>query len=965
MLQKQPSYPHLTRSLSAVETWGFGLTAHISWTALVPAIHAALGSQAIFVWIPAVIVGMLLNYQVKRLGVHFIDVAGGTPNYTTKLLNKYPMLARYAAIGYLLNWISYLSVNTIVLRDLIKVNLGMLGFTCPDILLDIGFTLLPFVLAFSGTRALSILHSFFIIPAFGILIVFCVQGLGWLAFATESPGFFPQSWSNLSFVDWAKWFFFVTYATYSCETASSFVADSNHPRQTLRFLDIAAWLMPPIFWGGSWVVLRLATDPNLGDNAFLNLVAASQPFWGKFAQIGVTFLLVAACLLGSATVVSNCPRILYQLARDNYIAPVFSFVTKRGVFIPALTLTLVYCFIYLIWGDVARIVAVGNIGWFVSFMLLHLGLWLERDRPEVLFPKISLAILLLEIVVLVVGGIAWGWGNLVIGLVFPVGVMMIDAVVRYVSFGPFRLNWWIKRYQSRSAVVVRDLVISQVTTLSVLLCGAVMVGWLLGVKLSKTAHTENNNLIVVLLITVAFVGVAIACWTSLPQVVAIAEAREAAEHLFTVAQDGIVVVNEQGKICQANPATEYLFGISPIELLGSHLNYWLSALDFYPQNWEKRSEQTLRRKSQIIILEVSVSDRPHQDFREYVVILHDITKRKQAEEILQRSEAQLREQAQQLASQLVQSEKMSSLGQLVAGIAHEINNPVNFIYGNLTPANQYIKDLLEILQLYQKHYPHPAPEIEKTATAIDLDFVIEDLPKLLNSMQVGAQRITEIVLSLRNFSRLDEAEIKAVDIHEGIDSTLMILQNRLKAQANRPVIEVIREYGNLPLIECYAGQLNQVFMNLLTNAIDALEESIVNSEIVRSCRLASESNYQTREGQQSKVNHSELWTMDYGFLTKPQIRIHTEINDNQEVIISIADNGSGIPQQIQQRLFEPFFTTKPVGKGTGLGLSISYKIITEKHQGKIECISAPNKGTVFIITVPLVQKGIDELATAN
>ncbi|MGV0105240.1 Multi-sensor signal transduction histidine kinase [Nostoc sp. DSM 114160] len=246
----QSSSPRLTRSLSAVESWGFGLTAHISWTALVPAIHAALGSQAIFVWIPAVIFGMLLNYQVKRLGMHFINVAGGTPNYATKLLQNYPALARYAAIGYLLNWVSYLSVNTIVLKDLIKVNLEALGIACPDIFLDISFTLLPFVVAFSGTRALSILHLFFVIPAFALLMTFCVQGLGWLAFSPVSPGFFPSSWSSLSFVDWAKWFFFVTYATYSCETASSFVADSRHPTQTLRFLNVAAWMMPPIFLGG-------------------------------------------------------------------------------------------------------------------------------------------------------------------------------------------------------------------------------------------------------------------------------------------------------------------------------------------------------------------------------------------------------------------------------------------------------------------------------------------------------------------------------------------------------------------------------------------------------------------------------------------------------------------------------------------------------------------------------------------
>ncbi|MBW4560961.1 MAG: amino acid permease [Mojavia pulchra JT2-VF2] len=916
----QSSYPRLARSLSAIESWGFGFTAHISWVALVPAIHAALGSQAILVWIPGVIVGMLINYQVKRLGMHFIDVAGGTPNYVSHLLKRYPGLARYAAIGYLLNWVSYLSVNTIVLTDLIKVQLEALGIACPEIFLHIGFTLLPFVVAFSGTRALSILHLFFAIPAFGLLITFCIQGLGWLTFSSASPGLFPSSWSSLSFVDWAKWFFYVTYATYSCETASSFVADSRHPTQTLRFLDIAAWMMPPIFIGGSWVIMRLATAPDLKDNAFLNLLAASAPFWGQWAAINVTFLLVAACLLGSATVVSNCPRILYQLALDNHISPVFSAVSRRGVFIPALSLTLVLCLIYLIWGDVARIVTVGNIGWFVSFMLLHLGLWLQRNRPEVLFPRISLGILLLEVVVLLVGGVAWGWINFLIGLLFPIAIMGIDAVIRRIAFSPFHLSWWMRRYRARPLVIIQDSVMLQVSILIFLVCGAVGTGWLFCAKINTLTNIRGENLFVVLLMTVAFVGVAIACWTSLPQVVAIAEAREAAEHLFTVAQDGILVLDEQGIIRQANPATEFIFDIKPFELLENHLSKWLPGLPYEPQQWTKRSEHTLFHEAGIRTLEVSISDRPHQDFQEYVVILHDITKRKQAEEQLRHSQAQLQKEAKLLASQLVQSEKMSSLGQLVAGVAHEINNPVSFIYGNLTPANEYTQDLLRLLQLYQQYYPNPAPQIQEQAQAIDIDFLVADLPKLLTSMRVGAERITEIVLSLRNFSRLDEAEMKLVNIHEGIDSTLMLLEHRLKATTNYPAIALIKEYGDLPLVECYAGQLNQVFMNILANAIDALEESMANGTTT----------------------------------SNPQICIHTGLAaDQQVIIIRIADNGCGIPKSVQKQLFDPFFTTKAVGKGTGLGLSISYQIITEKHGGKLQCISSPGKGTEFAISIPL------------
>ncbi|MEA5575580.1 ATP-binding protein [Anabaena sp. UHCC 0451] len=293
-----------------------------------------------------------------------------------------------------------------------------------------------------------------------------------------------------------------------------------------------------------------------------------------------------------------------------------------------------------------------------------------------------------------------------------------------------------------------------------------------------------------------------------------------------------------------------------------------------------------------------------------------------AKEQLEKVLAEVQQEAHQLAAQLIQSEKMSSLGQLVAGVAHEINNPINFIYGNLTPANEYIEDLLRLLKLYQQHYPHPVPEIEDEAEAIDINFLIADLPKLLNSMGIGAKRITEIVRSLRNFSRLDEAEMKSVNIHEGIDSTLMILENRLKAAPDRPAIEVIKKYADLPLVECYTGQLNQVFMNILANAIDALEERKIKNFLG---------------------------------LDKLQIHIYTELTKDKQVIIRIKDNGVGIPEKLKKLLFDPFFTTKPIGKGTGLGLSISYKIITEQHQGKLQCISYPGNGTEFIITIPLYQ----------
>lgn len=265
----------------------------------------------------------------------------------------------------------------------------------------------------------------------------------------------------------------------------------------------------------------------------------------------------------------------------------------------------------------------------------------------------------------------------------------------------------------------------------------------------------------------------------------------------------------------------------------------------------------------------------------------------------------------QTQSHLIQAEKMSSLGQLVAGVAHEINNPVSFIYGNIEYIKQYTQDLLRLIEIYQVYYPNPPQEIITIFEEIDLEFIYKDLPKLVNSIQTGADRIHKIVLSLRNFSRLDEAEIKSVNIHEGIENSLIILNHRLNSQ-----IEIIKNYSHLPEIECYASSLNQVFMAILTNAIDAIEEAKT----------------------PKNMNHTIL--------------ICTEMQDNHHIRIRIKDNGKGIPLMIKDRIFDPFFTTKDIGKGTGLSLAIAYQII-QHHQGEIQVNSSENEGTEFIITLPI------------
>jgi signal transduction histidine kinase len=270
-------------------------------------------------------------------------------------------------------------------------------------------------------------------------------------------------------------------------------------------------------------------------------------------------------------------------------------------------------------------------------------------------------------------------------------------------------------------------------------------------------------------------------------------------------------------------------------------------------------------------------------------------------------------------AQLIQTEKMSSLGQMLAGIAHEINNPTAFVYGNLDYIQEYMHGLLTLLDMYQKRYPDPSPDISAYRDELDLDFLLADLPRVVGSMREGTERIRNIVQNLRNFSRIDGLEMQLANLNEAIESTLMILDHRLKGNGSRPPIQIVKNYSTAMITECYPGLMGQVFVNLLSNAVDALDEAVV-----------------------------------AGRCDRPEIVITTEVNlSERSMTIRVRDNGPGIPAHVRQRMFDPFFTTKPVGKGTGLGLAISYQIITEKHRGQLLCNSDPAWGTEFVVMIPL------------
>lgn len=917
--QSQLPTPRLPRALSFLETLGFSLTGLLLWPGTMAGVHSALGPIALFVWIPGVIIGILLNLQLAHLSRYWPDIAGGTPNYATRLLAKNPRLGIYGACCYLIGWTSVITVNAIVLSNLVNLQLETARIEIPDIILKISFTIIPFIIAFSGTHALAILHLCFMMPAIGFLLLFVIQGLTWLTFSPHSPGWFPSDWSNFNWVEWAKWYLIAAYGVYGTEGGAAFIADTKQPKIVVRCLSITACLLPVVYIGGFWVLMRLGTNNQLRDDTILNLTAAAIPFWGNYASFLVVLLISFAALLSSANTISLCVRVLYQLSLDGYLSPVFAVTSRRGVMGPGLIFILFIGLFSMIWGDVVHIILITGTGYFISIMTFHLAMWCGRNRPESRWPLLSLIFFLMEFLVVIVSGIAWNPFSLLLGILLPWGIVVIDSLIRRSHFSFFHSQWWIQCYRRNSPLKEPDWVGIHVLIVIILTCGGTVIGWHTRGFVSQLPSSSQENLLVILLVTMGFVGVAIASGTSLPQAEKIIEAKEQTELLFMKAFDPILILDNEGRIRQSNEAAARLFNMTMNQLIRLPLQKKLPQLSRNPQYWFTRSEQSFLSEDELKILDMTISCRSSYDDKEYMVILRDITEQKRAEESLRRSESQLRaftweleERVEQRTTELRDAWQAAQAAsqaksEFLANMSHELRTPLNGILG--------------YAQILQRE-----PNLtEKTLNGL----------RIIN--QSGSHLLT-LINDILDLSKIEakKMEIFPTDFHFYTFLIGLVEMCRIKAE-QKGIAFIYQPSADLPMaIHADEKRLRQVLINLIGNAIKFTEDggvtfkvSVCHEPFAKTCQ----GNFYNFRGDANSQEES------------PPNSSSVSLN----IRFEIKDTGIGMnPEQIDQIFlpFEQVGTRKYQGEGTGLGLAITSKIIALMG-GKICVQSYPGQGTNF------------------
>lgn len=703
--------PRLPRSLSALETWGFAFSGLLLWLFTAPDMLAELGGSGIWVWVPVAIIGMLLNFQVRHFAKSAQDSVGGTPVFTARLFEKQPVLARFAGLSGFQGWIAVPAISALGLGEITRNLLLEIGYTVPRQLLAVGFMIVLFGIAFAGTRVLSILHLFFVIPAVALLLLFIVQGMSHALSTVNAAGAVPSPAPTIH--DWMKWFLIAVYAAYAVETGSAFIGDSKHPRSVLRALIAAAVVNPLVFIGGSWVLAASAGSATVAKPLDLIHVAASV-MWGSHAITLVSFLLVSGWLLTATTIVGYGSRVLWQMGADGFLSGTLARTSAAGVPTVALSWSLLWCSVYLVMDpSTTFIFTVSN--YFVCMALFHLGMWWNRHDPaRSKWPWLSLSFFGLETVVFIVGGLELGATRILGALLLPVAMMGIDWGIQAVRIPKLRI------FSAEPATISRDRkggdsVTVHVVSILIIVVGTVLLSWRVFSRLDRDA--EYGPFVVVLILLTGSVAVAFSAWLSVRHAQKEEEARKWAESLFRFERDPLLVVEESGAISDCNEAAKVFFGDQVTPELPARLG-----LTGPPAQWPSRASWEFGAHT----FDLSISKVETDRFSSFLISLRDVTAQHQAE-------------------------RNRSAGEFLSIVSHELRTPLTAIHG--------------AVKLLQSGVVNPASQIRMLDVAARnsdrLKRLVDDLLDL-QQLQSGAMKLEMAMTNLLTVAVEAAASVRAL-----------------------------------------------------------------------------------------------------------------------------------------------------------------------------------------------------------
>lgn len=636
----RPGLGLLAPTLSVTETWAFGFSVLLFWVVVAPAVHMEVGPGALAAWIPATLAGVVITLQIRRLALARTGAAGGSPVYVAGLWSDQPLVARWAGWAYFHSWAIVPPVLAWILADLATDSLAMAGVTFPPLAIQLVILGAVYGLAFTGIRALSIVHLAFLIPSLGILALFGVQGLAHFLLPLEGGAPLAAPEVSVGFPGWLPWlatYFVVAYTTYGIETAAVFTADSPSPRRTLRALPVAAALSLPIMIGGSWLLHRASALPPgafasnaPSETALLEGVAGL--LWGAATPALVTFMVASCCLLACASSVAITPRVGWQLARDGVFPPLLGRLNGAGVPRVALGAAAVLALLHAGLGP-AEMLLVGGASWVGFWALMHLGLWRRRGDDAVLWPRVALFLGLFELAVLGIGGWMAGGGYVLAGLLVPTALVALDPLARRLpdrwNHPPFR-PLGPRRRVGREALEVGLLLGLVLLTLTV--------GWLMARQVGDAPREVLVRIYVITTVIMAFLGVAWGGWTTLRRLAQVEAARARSEDILATASDPVLLVDLDGRILSVNPAGRSLLETGEGPLEGRRLRNLLPSLPEDPASWGGWSEHEVRLGRRTRTLEVVARRRAGPGPEEYTVTLRDLTEREAARRALEESE---------------------------------------------------------------------------------------------------------------------------------------------------------------------------------------------------------------------------------------------------------------------------------------------------------------------------------------